>query len=151
MNQSDSMGVLAYRLGFLGLIPFMAGPLWLTVAPGSVPQSLDYLWLNYAALIASFMAGTFWGMALLSAPGSARNAALLLSNMLMLSTWFALQLAFIPSMIGIAAVFAALLIAEVWRERALVKLPDYFRLRVLLSTGAIACLGWRAALVLLTS
>lgn len=147
----EATRVMAYRLGLLGLIPFFAAPFWLTVSPGTVPQSLDYLWLNYAALIASFMAGTFWGMALVAARSAARTAAMLLSNGLMLATWVAMQLDFGASMAALAAIFALLFFAELWRERAVAPLPGYMRLRLLLTLGVLASLGWRGALTGLLS
>jgi hypothetical protein len=60
---------LVFALGYAGLIPFLVGPLWLTLSPLTAPPWLDHLWLLYAAMIASFMAGTFWGMSLLVAEG----------------------------------------------------------------------------------
>ena len=137
---------LVFALGFAGLVPFFAGPLWLTLAPLSAPQSLDHMWLLYGALVASFMAGTFWGFSAPASQGSAGLVGLLLASVLMLLTWAALALPFAASLLALAGVFVLQLLAEMWRERALDTLPGYFRLRVILTVGAVAAIAWRCAL-----
>jgi len=53
---------LALRLGYAGLIPFVAGAAltWL-VRPDAHPYVVDAL-AKYAALIASFLGGIYWGL-----------------------------------------------------------------------------------------
>jgi hypothetical protein len=137
---------LVYLLGYAGLIPFLAGPVWLSLAPGSAPPWLDRLWLMYAAMIASFMSGTFWGMALLVAEGPNGKAGMALSGALMLLAWGALALPFHQSLYALAAVFVLLVAAEVWRERVLDPLSGYFTLRATLTAGVLLTIGWRLLL-----
>ncbi|GAC1630758.1 MAG: hypothetical protein NVS9B10_23440 [Nevskia sp.] len=137
---------LIYVLGYAGLIPFVAGPLWLMAAPGSAPVWLDRMWLNYAAMIASFMAGTLWGMAIFTAGGPNGLLGMALSTVLLLLAWAAMALPFKLALIALAAVFVLLVLAEIWRERVLDPLSGYFTLRLTLTLGVLACLGWRLLL-----
>lgn len=134
---------LAFWLGLSGLIPFVIGPLWLTLSPGSTPQWLDFLWLHYVAMIASFMAGTFWGFALPLSAGSAGFLGLVISVVLMLASWLALALPLLPCLLLLAAVFLLLLLADYWRERTLDSIEGYFRLRAMLTAGVALCISWR--------
>lgn len=137
---------LVFVLGYAGLVPFIAGPAWLTFAPESAPDGLDRVWLAYAAMIASFMAGTFWGLALLVAEGTAGRIGVVMSAVLMISAWATQLLAFRHSLIGLAVVFVLLALAEVWRERELDPLGGYLKLRVALTVGAVLCIVWRLML-----
>ena len=137
---------LVFLLGFAGLAPCLIGPLWLSVAPQSVPPWLDHLWLQWIALVASFMAGTFWGFSAPAAQGRDGMIGLLVASALMLLTWASTALPFKAAIAALAAVFALQIAAEVWRERALDTIPGYFRLRALLTVGAVAALLWRLAL-----
>lgn len=94
-------------LGYAGLLPFLLGPLWLTVAPADAPAWLDRIWISYVAMIAAFMAGTFWGFALPACEGPQGLAGLLGSSVLMILAWAALLLP-LPlqgAMLGLMAVF----------------------------------------------
>jgi hypothetical protein len=132
-----------FLLGYAGLIPFIAGPLWLTLAPDSAPPWLDQAWLLYAALIAAFMAGTFWGLALVVAENPAGRLGMLLSAVLMLLAWGAALLPFFTALLALAIVFLLLALAELWRERVLDPMSSYFRLRIALTVGVLACIAWR--------
>lgn len=137
---------LTYLLGYAGLLPFIAGPLWLSVQPDTAPAWLDGLWLSYAAMIASFMAGTLWGLALPTAEGPNGLVGLAISTSLMLLAWVAAALPFAQAIVALALVFVLLVVAEIWRERVLDPLSGYFRLRVSLTAGVLACLVWRGLL-----
>ena len=137
---------LVFALGFAGLLPCFVGPLWLSLAPQSAPIWLDHLWLLWIALVASFMAGTFWGFSAPAAQGRDGMIGLLAASALMLLTWASTALPFKAAVAALAAVFALQLAAEIWRERALDTIPGYFRLRALLTAGAVAALLWRLAL-----
>ncbi|MGH8446064.1 MAG: DUF3429 domain-containing protein [Solimonas sp.] len=132
-----------FLLGYAGLVPFIAGPLWLTLAPGSAPPWLDQAWLLYAALLAAFMAGTFWGLALVVAENPAGLFGMLLSAVLMLLAWGAALLPFFTALLALAIVFLLLALAELWRERVLDPMSSYFRLRIALTVGVLACIAWR--------
>lgn len=134
---------LLYVLGYAGLLPFVAGPLWLSIAPASAPLWLDQVWLLYAALIAAFMAGSFWGLALIVIENPAGQLGLLLSAVFMLLSWFAVLLPFPLSLAALTAVFVMLAAAEIWRERVLDRSNSYFRLRMILTIGVLACVIWR--------
>ena len=137
---------LAFWLGLSGLLPFLAAPLWLMLSPATAPVWLDTLWHHYAALIASFMAGTFWGFAVPLSRGSAGLMALLISVSLMLLSWLAMALPFRSSLLLLGAVFLLLLLADFWRDRALDSIEGYFRLRVLLTIGVLVAITWRLLL-----
>jgi hypothetical protein len=134
---------LLFALGYAGLLPFIAGPLWLTLAPQSAPVWLDQAWLLYAAMIAAFMAGTFWGLALIVAENPAGLLGLPLSALLMLLAWGSLLLPFDFALLALALVFILLVLSELWRERVLDPMSSYFRLRVVLTLGVLACMVWR--------
>lgn len=143
----NRLPLLVYVLGYSGLLPFVIGPAWLTAAPDSAPAWLDTVWLGYAAMIASFMAGTLWGLALPTSEGPDGLIGMALSTVLMLLAWGAASLPFAWALPALAAVFVLLVLAEIWRERVLDPLSGYFGLRVSLTTGVVICLAWRWALV----
>lgn len=133
-------------LGYAGMIPFVAGPLWLTLAPQNAPAWLDPLWANYATLLAAFLAGTFWGFALPAVQGPSGLLGTLIAALLMLLAWLTTALPFVAQLHALAAVFGLLLLADFWRERTLDTLPGYFRLRTTLTAGAIGAIAWRVLL-----
>lgn len=133
-------------LGYAGLLPFVAGPLWLTLAPDSAPAWLDQVWIDYVTLVAAFLAGTFWGFALPAVQGPNGLLGMFIAALLMLATWLTMSLAFKFQLLALAAVFALLLLADFWRERTLDTLPGYFLLRTTLTAGAIAAIAWRLLL-----
>ncbi|MES2885498.1 MAG: DUF3429 domain-containing protein [Pseudomonadota bacterium] len=137
---------LAFWLGVAGLLPFLAGPLWMTLSPESVPVWLDGVWHQYAGLIAAFMAGSFWGFAMPMSGGTAGMVALLISVALMLLTFVAMVLPLHPSLLVLALVFLLLLLADYWRERTLDSIEGYFRLRLVLTAGVLIIIGWRLLL-----
>ncbi len=132
--------------GYAGLIPFMLGPLWLSLAPASAPPWLDFVWHGYVAMIASFMAGTFWGFALPAVEGAEGKQGLLISVVLMLLAWGALGLPFHASLIALALVFLLLLLADFWRERTLDTIGGYFMMRTTLTVGVLIAIAWRLLL-----
>lgn len=137
---------LVLALGYAGLLPFLAGPLWLTLAPESAPRWLDSAWWAYVTLIAAFLCGTFWGFALPAASGPAGMAAMLIATVLMIGIWGAMLLQFQYSLWALAVVFLLLLLADFWRERTLDTIPGYFLLRTVLTAGVLVAVGWRLAL-----
>ena len=137
---------MVFVLGYAGLIPFLLGPAWLTFSPQTAPPWLDRVWLLYAGLIAAFMAGTFWGMALLVAEGPNGKIGMAMSGVLMLLAWGSLALSFRGSLYALAAVFVLLVLAEIWRERVLDPLSGYFTLRATLTLGVLATIAWRVML-----
>jgi hypothetical protein len=137
---------LVYVLGYAGLLPFVAGPLWLTLSPGTAPQILDRMWIGYAAMVASFMAGTFWGMALIVSEGPSGMLGMAMSALLMLLSFGASLLPFREALLALGGVFLLLALAEVWRERTIDPLSGYFVMRINLTVGVLITLGWRLLL-----
>jgi hypothetical protein len=137
---------LVYLLGYAGLIPFLAGPAWLTLAPASAPPELDRWWLAYAGMIAAFMSGTFWGMALIVSEGPNGQIGMAMSAALMILGWAATLLPFRTALLALGVVFVLLALAEIWRERVLDPLSGYFTMRVTLTVGVLVCIAWRLLL-----
>lgn len=137
---------LAFWLGLSGLLPFLISPLWLTLSPATAPAWLDTAWHHYIAMIASFMAGTFWGFAVPLSRGTAGFLGLLMSVSLMLLSWAALAFSFRHSLMLLGVVFLLLLLADFWRDRALDAIEGYFRLRVSLTAGVLLSISWRLLL-----
>ena len=133
-------------LGYAGMIPFLLGPAWLQLSPETAPAWLDRFWTSYVALLAAFLAGTFWGFALPAIQGPAGVLGAFLAAVLMLLAWGTHLLAYPYELYGLAVVYGLLLLADFWRERTLDTLPGYFLLRTLLTAGAIAAIAWRLAL-----
>lgn len=132
-------------MGYVGLIPFLIGPLWLSASPATAPAWLDRVWLHYVTLIAAFLAGTFWGFALPAIQGPAGIAGLLIASFFLGVTWLAMSLPALQLHL-LAVVFLLLLIGDFWRERTLDTLPGYFKLRATLTVGAIGSIAWRLLL-----
>ena len=137
---------LVLLFGYAGLLPFLIGPAWLTLAPGTAPLWLDVVWHGYVAMIASFMAGSFWGFALPAVEGTAGKQGLAISVVLMLLAWLALTLPFRMSLSLLAGVFLLLLLADLWRERTLDTIGGYFALRTTLTLGVLIAIAWRLLL-----
>lgn len=132
--------------GYSGLIPFLMGPLWLTLSPETAPAWLDSVWLSYVAMIASFMAGTFWGFSLPACEGVEGQVGLGLAILLMILAWLCTALPFAMALYGFALVYLLLLLADFWRERTLGTVEGYFSLRTVLTAGVLIALAWRRML-----
>jgi len=133
-------------LGYAGMLPFIAGPLWLTLSPETAPAWLDRMWASYATLLAAFLAGTFWGFALPAVQGPSGVLGTVIAAVMMLLAWLTTALTFQLQLYALAGVFALLLLADFWRERTLDTLPGYFMLRTVLTAGAIGAIAWRLVL-----
>src|SRR5690349_910964 len=133
-------------LGYAGLIPFVLGPLWLTLDPAGAPTWLDRAWTNYVTLLAAFLAGTFWGFALPAIEGPNGILGVFIASLLLLFTWVTMVIAPAYQLILLALVFLLQLLADYWRERTLDTIPGYFKLRATLTVGAIAAVAWRLML-----
>ena len=137
---------LVFLLGFAGLVPCFADPIWLGLAHDAAPAWLDHAWILYIALVASFMAGTFWGFSAPAALGRDGMIGLVIASALMLATWIAVVLPFKAAVATLAGVYLLQIGAELWRERALDTIPGYFKLRAQLTVGVVVALAWRLAL-----
>jgi len=137
---------LLFVIGYAGLIPFFLGPAWLTFSPQTAPVWLDQAWLTFVAMIASFMAGSFWGLALVVAGNPAGLVGSLMSAVLMFLAWIALLLPFTYTLYLLAFVFLMLVAGEFWRERTLDPMSSYLHLRIVLTVGVLASMIWRISL-----
>ena len=133
-------------LGYAGLVPFVIGPLWLTLDPLSAPTWLDRAWTHYVTLLAAFLAGTFWGFALPAIEGPNGILGVFIASGLLLLTWVTMILTSVWQLYLLALVFLLQLLADYWRERTLDTIPGYFRLRATLTIGALASIVWFLAL-----
>ena len=125
--------ILARALGGAGLLPFIAGAaaVWLVGPQNSLPTAAL---LAYAALIASFLGGIHWGMAMRDSPADA--AQLLWGVSPSLLGWLAVLL---PPRWGLLLAPAALIACYAVDRRI------YRRL------GLASWLGLRAALTVVAS
>lgn len=132
---------LVSALALAGIIPFAAGALYL-VAPVGPPHfyplvSTALAW--WAVIILSFMAGTYWGMAV---AGRADPLLLIGSNVAAIAAWgvlIALPSAWIP--VAISVLYALLLLLE-WRAYAIGRVPlFYLRLRMAITSAVVICLS----------
>lgn len=132
--------------GYAGLLPFLVGPAWLAFSPHTAPVWLDQAWHGYVAMIACYMAGTFWGFALPAVEGPAGKLGLAISAVLMLLAWVALGLELRASLLMLVVVFLLLLLADLWREKVLDTVGGYFAMRTTLTVGVLVALIWRLLL-----
>lgn len=133
-------------LGYAGIIPF-AIPVWLMIdgfwfGPGLQSAALfglyaPYIFIAYSAVILSFMSGTLWANVQMTGNLSLGKPAVLMSNFLALSAWFALLLIYIAPIMTIFAVTLLMLgfISLLWAERIVDSgTKVYWRMRLSLTT-----------------
>lgn len=99
--------------------------------------------LGYAVMIAGFMAGSFWGMALQVVNASSGRLGLMAAIALMLLALLTLALPAGWTLPALGAIFLLLLMMEWWRERVFDPRSGYLSLRVGLTAGVLVTLGWR--------
>ena len=122
--------VLAY--GLLGLIPFLALPLFAALFPGRGDLAGTILAL-YAALILSFLGGARWGLTIGRPAPDARVVSLA-----MLPTLVGLALLLTPNAVRLPGLAVALVVHWLWDIRSAGLPPWYPALRSILSAGAVA-------------
>ena len=135
-RQPNTVPDRAAVLGYGGLLPFAALALGLWLAPEGWLPILEPALLVYAGLIASFLGGVAWGLALKE---TVDPAALVRSVLWPLAAWPLVLIGGWVGCLGLAALFAALL----WSDEgaaARVAPPWYMMLRRPLSYGVIASL-----------
>lgn len=105
----------AALLGAAGLLPFVAGAVWVFV-PGEGGAWVRTALLGYAAVILSFMGGVHWGLAMTATrPLFQRYGASVVPALL---GWFALLLGGRWAFLVLAASFASLLAYDLGAVRA---------------------------------
>jgi Protein of unknown function (DUF3429) len=126
----------ALRLGYAGLLPFLAGAAAVAVSDGTVRGHLGWALLAYGATIASFLGGIHWGAAMHRGMDSPK--ALAWGVMPQLIGWLSLLL---PLRMGLL-VTASLLLLCYAVDRKLyppLGLAGWLPLRARLSLGAALC------------
>ncbi|MBY8965693.1 DUF3429 family protein [Algiphilus sp.] len=104
--------------------------------PSTVAGPLQAAALSYGAIIAAFMAGSHWGLALYAPADAAPGTRLLLAIAAALAAWILGFLPKAPAALALAALFAALFLMDAWMARRGLHALDYWRLRQILSAGA---------------
>ena len=138
--------LIVVLLGYAGLVPFVLGPAWLALSPGTAPEWLSAAWAGYVTLLAAFLAGTFWGFALPAIEGPNGMLGVFIASLLLMLTWVTMVVTSVWQLYLLALVFLLQLLADYWRERTLDTIPGYFKLRATLTVGAIASIAWFLAL-----
>ncbi len=133
-------------LSYAGLLPFLVGPLMLTFWPESAPSWLNSAWINYVILVAVFLTGALWGFGVVVVSEGGNGAGILIASALMLLIWASTLLSLRNTLYALAVIFSLSLLADLWRERVMGAFPGYFRLRAILTFGALAAIVWRLLL-----
>jgi len=131
--------VRAQQLGWLGLLPFVAGALlpWF-VSDAAARATLLDLTLGYAAVILSFVGAVHWGRALSGAPGAA--AWLVYSVVPALTGWLVLAAAGAVGLVALAGAFVLAYWADRKAYQGVPRLRWFLRLRGRISAAVIASL-----------
>ncbi len=144
-NASDDRAIPtpALLLGAAGLIPFLLPALALHFDLSAISpwdRMIRGGLAAYAALIASFLGGVRWGVALRAGPEAGRTALFVVSVLPSLVAWIALALPRPHDLSLLIALFLGLAVMDV-RLAARGDVPRWFgTLRLALSTGAVGAL-----------
>lgn len=138
-----SAATFARALTYAGALPFIAGTAMLFIAPAAQEAVFGKLLITYAVVIASFLGGIQWGVALEhseTAPTSARN----LFFISVIPSLFAWAVLFVPSFKA-QLLAAAVLFASIWALDALLALQKlipgwFFKLRCIITGIVVLCL-----------
>ena len=131
----------AFVIGWLGVLPFAAFSL-LAATGGVLPRdaAMSRLVL-YGAIILSFMGGAQWGLTMVTThvPGAmaTRLAISVLPPLAAFGLWF---LPAMPALLGLSAVFVALLLYDIETARAGSAPTWYPALRIQLTSAVVVCL-----------
>lgn len=138
----------ALALGLGGVLPFAWGAAS-ALAPGAFGQLLGSvspafvgaaLLSVYGTIILSFMSGVIWGFAT-KTEGRPADAAYLLSVMPAIYALALLPAPVSAGLIGLAIGFVALLVVDYWAYREGIAPGWWMKLRLLLTTIVVVCLG----------
>ena len=130
--------------GLLGLLPFWGLSLATLVDTGFDPVIAIVALIMYGALILSFVGALWWGMAVHATPGPQRNIMFIWSVVPALIGWFA---TLATTGVGLRMLMAGLALQWLLDSMLLRKSPELmpawvFRLRTMLTGGAISALGF---------
>jgi hypothetical protein len=142
MSMSKTPAIVLF-FGLAGLIPFFAAPVATLIAPEFRWQFTESL-LWWAAIILSFLGGARWGAAVQTS--QPKPGLIGLAMLPSIAGWLTLLAPAKYRVAQLLALAAALLLHFLWDWSAR-NLPGWYgRLRLALTAGAVAALGWQAAL-----
>ena len=134
-NQSTML-----NLGYLGLLPFIAGLVLAIMDQSLLGMSGEKLFVTYSAIILSFLSGVMWGSVLDHFAEKKTKVALILSNAFALLAWGALLIANLQLAILLLAIgFIAVWFCEKQSRQALQQTQPaaYQTLRFRLTAGVV--------------
>lgn len=122
-------------LGWAGLLPALAATIAVIAGPVEWREVAAAAGASYAALILSFLGGSWWGLAAASRAAPPREAALAVAVLPSLAGWMALMLDRGAGLMLLGLLFVAVLPGDSWLARAGLAPAWWLRLRVPLSLG----------------
>jgi hypothetical protein len=142
MQDVSHIPLPAFVLGWLGVIPFAAFAL-LAATGGVLPHGAARSgFVLYGAIILSFMGGAQWGLSMVTTRGEPssmgpRLAISVLPALAAFGLWF---LPATQALLGLAAVFVALLLYNMAAARVGAAPAWYPALRIQLTSAVVVCL-----------
>jgi len=144
-NTAAAIPIMAARLGYAGLLPFVIGAGLCFLPDGDWRAFGMRQLLAWAAIILSFMGAVHWGIALRESDHAPR---LYVASVLpALVAWIALSLSALPALSLIATAFTVLFVFDLRSAREGLLPAWYPRLRMPLTAIVLICLGLAAASV----
>lgn len=142
MHAASQIPRPALVLGWFGVLPFAAFTM-LAIIGAVLPHNaaINALVL-YGVVIASFMAGAQWGLAMVATPGggAAVGPRLAISVLPALAAFGLWYLPPTPALLGLAGVFSALLMVDIATARQGAAPAWYPALRLQLTGAVVTCL-----------
>ncbi|MEZ8151178.1 DUF3429 domain-containing protein [Vibrio splendidus] len=134
------------KLGYMGLIPFLFGLLLSLTDSQFFSLSGETLFITYSVVILSFLSGILWGNGIENFDSQSSNKALILSNVIVLAAWLAVQLGeqqeFLTTLILILGYIAVWRAERSMREENQSEGPDgYFDMRTRLTSSVVLMHG----------
>ncbi|PMH04001.1 DUF3429 domain-containing protein [Vibrio splendidus] len=145
METTQTRNTMA-KLGYMGLIPFLFGLLLSLTDSQVFSLSGETLFITYSVVILSFLSGILWGNGIENFESQSSNKALILSNVIVLAAWLAVQLGeqqeFLTTLILILGYIAVWRAERSMREENQSEGPDgYFDMRTRLTSSVVLMHG----------
>lgn len=128
----------AARLGYAGLLPFVALAAAAWLAPIAYRAQAAHALLAYGATIASFLGAIHWGLAM-RAPLALQPGPLVWGVFPSLVAWVALLLPLSQGLVTLALLLGICLAVD-WRSYPAYGLKDWLTMRLHLTLVAVSCL-----------
>lgn len=139
------------KLGYMGLIPFVAGLFVSLTGSTLFGLSGEALFITYSVVILSFLSGILWGSGIENYENPWSNKALVLSNVIVLAAWLSVLVGENNELVSLPILLMGYIV--VWRAEKLMRTenqsagPDgYFDIRTRLTSSVVLMHG----IVLLT-